>query len=100
MLKMATVSLVLVVQGHNLDGGQSHYWKWNNAPRDRVYSFSVEPIDAQNNSALDYKAEVRNIKYVITGGPVGSEEMEVHFEVHNWGTAWIDYRVRMGTINP
>lgn len=92
---MATVTKSLIIQGHNLLAGQSHSWKWNNAPKDRVYSFSVRPINAQNNSSLKYRAEVRNVRYQLTGSP---EEMEVHFEVHNWGSVWIDYFVFMSTV--
>jgi hypothetical protein len=95
---MATAHMFnIIVQGHTLDGGQSHFWKWNNSNSDYVYSLAVQPLNSQNNSSLEYKAEVRNVRYLTTGKPA---ELEVHFEVHNWGTAWCDYFVRMAAVGP
>ena len=88
----AKTVISIIVEGHSLLGGQTHSYVWNNAPKDRVYSLSARPIDGQNNSSLQNKVEIRNIKAMATGSP---EKMKAYYDVHNWGTTWCDYWVIM-----
>ena len=87
----AKTSIQLVVQGVNLSAGQNHNWKWNNALKGAVTSFQVHPLNSQNNSHLLYRAQVRNVRSLLRNG----KELEIYFQVHNWGTVWTNYHLYM-----
>lgn len=87
----AKSSIALIVQGFSLSAGQTHNWKWNNAPKSAVLTFQVVPLNSQNNSHLLYRAQVQNVRSLLRNG----KELEVYFQVHNWGTVWTNYHVYM-----
>lgn len=65
----ATTIISIIIQGENLAAGQTHYLGWNNAPPDVVYALSARPIDGQNNSALQNKVRIQNVRAMSTGSP-------------------------------
>lgn len=88
----AKTIISIIIQGHALLAGQTHYWVWNNAPKNAVYALSARPLDGQNNSSLQNRVQVLNVRAMSTGSP---DVMRVYFNVHNWGSTWCDYRVIM-----
>ncbi len=101
----STVSRITVAQGQYLEAGKTaHHW-WNHAqPNSAVFALSVLPITTfQNNLGIDKlpaQAEVKNVSYKFVRAIAfeQSEELEVHFDVHNTGTTKIDYTVYMAVI--
>jgi hypothetical protein len=91
----AKTIISIIIQDEGLLAGQTRTWTWFNAPKNAVYALSARPIDGQNNSALQNRVEIRNVRAMSTGSP---ETMRVSFEVHNWGTTWCDYWVIMSQI--
>lgn len=91
---MATVGKQLIHEGKALAGGKTVSTHWNHALTDAVYSIFAVPMDGENNPALEYKVQIQNVRCLSTGSyKQGTHEMEIYYDIHNWGTSTIDYRV-------
>ena len=90
----AKTYISIIADGFSLSGGQTHHWRWNNANKYATHGFQVIPINGQNNSHLLYKAQVQNVRSLLRN----DYELELYFDVHNWGGHWADYRIIMSTV--
>lgn len=84
----------IILDGFTLSGGQTHHWKWNNSRKDATHAFQVQPFNSQNNSSLEYRSKVHDVRSLLRGG----NELEIYFNVTNWGSSWHDYRVHMSRV--
>lgn len=86
----------------SLNAGQTmHFW-WNNAPRQRVWAFSVDaevPLMFAFPGATA-ELEITRVEYRQNfNGPASSDtEQEIHFWLKNNGAAKANYYLHMATI--
>lgn len=85
----------ILIQGTNLLAGQTRTYYWHITYKNAVYSFSVWPLDAQNNPLLENKVRVQNVRAMTT-----MDDMTLYFDVQNWGTVWCDFFVMVAITTP
>ena len=83
--------------------GVTHHWTWNNAPAERVWSFSVDasiPLDIPPQVGASAQVEVTRVEYRqnYSGGGSAGFEREIQFWVKNVGLITANYAVHMATI--
>jgi len=96
---MAQVTHQLFAYGKAISPGQTHHWWWNNAPTQRVWMFSVDPLPRNNNipASLSYRLEVTRVEY-RRNHLANAFECEIHVWVKNTGTEYADYKIFMATV--
>ncbi len=96
---MATVTFQHLATVTSISPGVTHHWWWNNAPDERVWSFSVDsriPLKfAFPNSSA--RVEVTRVEY-RQNYEGGKFEREIHFWVKNTGKGEAHYLIHMATI--
>lgn len=84
-----TTDIRLIIKGFTLLADTTHHWKWNNANKAATHCFQVWTFNSQNNPHLLYRAQVKNVRSLWRK----PNELEIYFDVYNWGTVWTDYYV-------
>lgn len=79
----------------SLDAGKSLHTKWNNAPFQRVFAFSVHPVAHQKGAVA--KMEITR---VWTEHNYDTGETEVHLIVKNIGASWGYCYIFMSQVHP
>lgn len=100
---MAQVTFSHLGYTTTISPGATHHWWWNNAPSERVWTFSVDasvPLDIPPQPNTSAMVEVTRVEYRQNyyGGGSSGFEREVHFWVKNTGTITANYAIHMATI--
>lgn len=95
---MATVSFFHVGYVTSIAPSATLHWWWNNAPAERVYTFSVDamvPLSPPPVPGASARIQVTPVEYRENYGGGQSFEKEVHFWIKNTGSITANFAVHM-----
>ena len=78
-----------------IGAGATHHLSWNNAPAQRVWSFSVDAHVMPPFVDTPAQVEVTRVEYRQTSF---NGEREIHFWIKNTGSFKASYAIHMATI--
>jgi hypothetical protein len=79
-----------IASGSNLPAGGTHYWYWNNAVYDQVYTFAAKPL-SQGYPAGEKQAKIASVKYIMTPHFDAPATTAIQIEVYNPGSTSVNY---------
>jgi hypothetical protein len=93
---MANVSFQLLATG-SLAAGASTTWSWNNAPSQRVWGFSVDPVDVTGDEILPGPSsfEITRVTYKL----VSPGKRVISVQVKNTGAFTWSYNLYMSRVS-
>jgi hypothetical protein len=98
---MASVSFFHVGYITSISPGVTLHWWWNNAPSERVWTFSVDamvPLSPPPIPGASARMQVTSVEYRENYKGGSSLEKEVHFWMKNTGTSTANFAVHMASV--